>query len=748
MHAVPHHRSIRLLPEVLRNQIAAGEVIDRPAGVLKELVENSLDSGAADIAVSLEEGGIGLVAVRDDGCGIPAEELEAAVTRHATSKVSGFHDLLHVASYGFRGEALASIGSVSDMLLESACRRGENAGDASGRGPERSEGFPGEPAASPDMFADDAGARANGACIRVRHGVVSHLAPSAVTAGTNIEVRDLFANVPARLKFLKNPATELKRCRELLLRPALAHLNTTFSLHLSGTGSRGRELLRLPAGLSLQDRLMLIWPPQIVENLHPFAGEHNGVRIHGLMSPPRNSQVRGDRILLYVNGRPVANRVLFQAVREAYKGRLTAREYPQVLLFLELDYGEVDVNVHPTKSEVRFREERGIFSSIVAILGSSAVFGGTLFPTDGEMTDPVPAERGSAAYDPENGEPARSLRDFPVPEDADPATYGDDGHGARQAVAGRNDPGPYGADGRIPGRSGPDAATDFLPPQYAASAAHAYAEREHREEAPFLSDRRILRNTERERREEAALHPPGPRVEDALSAGRPPGFWGSLDSPRLVDIRPPEARAEQEAPVFETRAARPHRDKGYPVAVGELVCLGQLADTYLILVRGEDLLLVDQHAAHERVLMHSFEREASSGRSRLLMLPEKIPMHPAEEERLHACFGMLARFGYDLECDNAVLYVRGTPPMLESGEAVDLLRAVLAERSDGLDAVLQIMACRSAVKAGQALTGDEAAELLKIWLDTPDREFCPHGRPAVLEFTPEHLEKMFKRKIG
>jgi DNA mismatch repair protein MutL len=694
MRTLPHRRSIRMLPVVLRNQIAAGEVIDRPAGVLKELVENSLDAGASDITVSLEEGGLGLVAVRDNGCGIPAVELEAAVTRHATSKVAGFHDLLHVASYGFRGEALASVGSVSDMLLESACRRQDT---------------PGHDAADDDAWED-------GACIRVRHGMLSDPVPSAVTRGTNIEVRDLFANVPARLKFLKNPTSELRRCRETLIRPALAHTDNTFSLHLSGTGSRKQELLRLPAGLSLQDRLMLIWPPQIVENLRPFAGERDGVRLHGLLSLPRNSQVRGDRILLYVNGRPVADRILFQAVREAYKGRLTAREYPQALLFLELDHGEVDVNVHPSKSEVRFREERAIFSAVVGILGSSGVPGGDAFPSGGGTPDFA-----SAGSDPQADDDKRRGPERYMPETDMPDSDGS-GRGGTREAAGRRDP-----DGYTPGRAGPGETAGMFPPLYAASAVREHAEHSGPPDA----------------------EKDGASAEDETRAGRPPGFWGSLDSPRLVDVRPAENSPDREEPVFETRGcAGRRRDKGYPVAAGGLVCLGQLADTYLILVRGDSLLLVDQHAAHERVLVNSFEREAASGKSRLLMLPEKIPLHPAEEERLRSCFDMLTRFGYDLELERSVLYVRGTPPMLEPGEAADLLRAVLTERADGPDGILHLMACRAAVKAGQALTGDEAAGLLKIWLDTPDRDFCPHGRPAVLEFTPERLEKMFKRKIG
>jgi DNA mismatch repair protein MutL len=702
MHGSPQHHPIRLLPVVLRNQIAAGEVIDRPAGVLKELVENSLDAGATDIAVALEEGGLGLVAVWDNGSGIPAEELEAAVTRHATSKVAGFHDLLHVASYGFRGEALASIGSVSDMLLESACRRYGGTGE---NNPE-----------------DDA-AWESGACIRVRHGAVSALAPSVINKGTKVEVRDLFANVPARLKFLKNPTSELKRCRELLLRPALAHIETTFSLHLSGTGSRRQELLRLPAGLSLQDRLMLIWPPQIVENLRSFSGEHNSIRIHGLMSLPHNSQVRGDRILIYVNGRPVANRILFQAVREAYKGRLTAREYPQVVLFLELDHGEVDVNVHPNKSEVRFREERGIFASVVKILGSSGALSGNAYRSAYETPDLSPGQCGPGSYDPkkydrEKYDPADNERlstpETRVPGDGSPENYGTEGYA---------------------GKSRTDGEGYLLPPLYAASAGPADSEHSER------------RGPDGDGADPQGLKNYDTHGEDTLHPGRPPGFWGSLDSPRLVEMR--SAETGREKPTFETRRQdRTQGDGGYPVIVGNLVCLGQVADTYLILVRGDVLLLVDQHAAHERILIHSFEREAGSGNSRLLMLPEKISLHPAEEERCRSLFSMLTRFGYDLELERGILYVRGTPPLLDAGEAAALLRDVLTERTDGMDDILQLMACRSAVKAGQTLTGDEAAELLKSWLDTPDCEFCPHGRPTVLEFAPEKLEKMFKRKIG
>jgi len=609
---------IHLLPETLRNQIAAGEVVERPSSVLKELVENSLDAGAQRIDVTLEGGGVARLVVQDDGAGIPPDELALAVTRHATSKLVSVADLFAVTSFGFRGEALPSIASVSHLTLTSRVREAPEA-----------------------------------ARIEVDCGSTLAEGPAALSSGTRVEMRRLFASTPARLKFLRTEATEAKRCQEALIRMALARPDVAFSLVLGG-----REVFRLPAGETLLARLGRFWPPAVLSGLVEFSREHGELKASGLAGRPSHAQNRAERMLFYVNGRPVQDRLLARAAREAYKGRILSGEYPQVLLFLDLPPEEVDVNVHPAKLEVRFRDEGQIFALVRLAL--------------------APAAGGDAL-----AEPSASYNA------SDPADYGS--------------------------ASGPAASWTA---QTGTSAL--------------------------------------PRPS---SFGDKPGLlraWQSFVSPE-----PERPESERSAPLplapqGEGSAPEPHSDPAFvaagpaaqPLSQAGLEYLGQIADTYLVLRQhGEKLVLIDQHAAHERVLLENMRRSRSSGDSQPLALPLELGLHPSEAARAQELWAELRACGFLLAMSGADrLIVRGVPPSLPAGKAAEFLREILADRSAGLTELWTLLSCKAAIKAGQPLARDEALALLELWLDAPERDFCPHGRPVAVSFGAGELERLFKRK--
>lgn len=768
----PMRRAIQLLPSDLRNQIAAGEVVERPASVVKELMENSLDAGAQHIEVLLEDGGQSLISVRDDGAGIPAHELELAITRHATSKVTSFDELTRVTSYGFRGEALPSIASVSRFSMASASR-----------------------------LHDDSDAPAEAMRIHVEHGHIVQTAPVALHKGTIVEIRDLFANVPARLKFLKTPTTEMKRCQEHFTRIALARLDVSFVLY-AGT----REVLRFAAQQELIQRLAVLWPPSIIDELLPFDKTTYGIRVHGLTSNPRSTQGRADRLLFYVNGRAVSDKLLIKALREAYRGRHIGRDYPQAVVFIEINPEEIDVNVHPAKSEVRFRNERHMFSALRNALEEA------LRTTDitASHTEHLATQQtntpwiGNAPTTPQtmpsggSDSPAQGQATFALntPSQSEARTktearpLGFWGEADRESVLHNTSkarseslehsedtavifidtpPQPNHTPASIPENQSSDCLHSGVELGFTPS--HPQAHRDiFSEDSSCCEEAHLFHYGERPT---SMAHPSlagesshdTPNVETsrnhAFSYKEPcqeytaQGMALSHDTEYLQYREDTEQNASCSiesntlgALKKNTTGTMEKNTLGASgMCIGDYTYLGQLADTYLLVRQKDDsLLILDQHAVHECILHERIKHRGTVGNAQLLALPIELTLHVSEMEQLRTIQPELNKLGFALKASGNTLSVAAIPPLLQRAEAISFLREILADKKQNLDALWAMMACKGAIKAGQKLTPDEAAGLLQQWLATSAREFCPHGRPTVVRFETSDLERLFKRK--
>jgi len=668
------YRPIRVLPPELQNQIAAGEVVERPASVVKELVENSLDAGAARVSVDIEGGGQGLIVITDDGRGMDPAELPLALTRHATSKIADIRDLHHIRSFGFRGEALPAVASISRLKITS-----------------KSEQYP------------------EASFVEVEFGKIVGQGPAASRTGTRIEIRDLFANLPARLKFLRSPSTEGKRCIEAVTRMALARLDVAFKI---GVGGELRQ--RFLSGQDLLGRLAGVWPPAVVEGLIEVAHAAGGYAVSGLAADPRVSQGNASRIYFYVNGRPVTDRILMRAAIDAYKGKLVSREYPALVLFVTTPPEDVDVNVHPAKTEVRFRDEGRVFAVVrqavsQALAGPTLSMGVTYFasgPDMGVRENAAPLSGPGAGPEPVDGEKFSGRRDFLSPTGADdearPASRQSFGEAVSGWIHGR---GPATSGG---GRGEPESGRDWR----------------------------------------GQRRPPDDRRE---SAGEPGFDSGSGFAARTAR---PEAKPSgpRFGPAFDGPADRsPERPGDWAAEAGALKTgeyLGQIAGTYLALRRGDaTLTLLDQHAAHERVIYAAMHRARTQGDSRRLAAPLEMPLHPAEAARLDKLYAELRSVGFLLERPaTGRLLVKGAPPTLSPGKAKEYLEFALSGQAKTLDDLWIMLSCKAAIKAGCVLARDEALALLTAWEKTPDKEYCPHGRPAVVTLGLKELEKLFKRR--
>ncbi len=598
--------TIRLLPDGVINRIAAGEVVERPASVVKELVENAVDAGAGHIEVRVAEGGRALIQVSDDGRGMSEAELPLAIARHATSKLPRDDDLSNIATLGFRGEALPSIGAVSRLEITSR----------------------------------QAGAE-NGWSLSVEGGALGAPAPAARSPGTTVTVRDLFYATPARLKFLKTERTELGHITDILSRLAMARPDIAFTL-MDGS----RDVLRAPAGADLLDnrltRLALIIGRDFADNAVEVEAEREGVKLTGFAGLPTYNRATARAQYLFVNGRPVRDRLLAGAVRGAYHDFIGGGRHPVLALFIELPPDALDVNVHPAKTEVRFRDGGVVRGLIVGSLKRALAEAGhraattvshaalgAVRPGDGTFQPALPAHGGNTPY----------------PRAAAPAM-----RGLSDVAAGYQAP---------------------------------------------LSE------------------PAGDIVEDTSETSEN----------------------------FPLGAAR-----------------GQVHGTYIVAQTSDGIVIVDQHAAHERLVYEQIKADLDSGgvARQMLLLPEVVELEESAVARLTQRQQELADLGLVLEgFGPGAVIVRETPALLGEGDVKGLVRDLaeeLVEFGDSvalkekLSDVCSSMACHGSVRAGRKLKAEEMNALLRQMEATPHSGQCNHGRPTYVELKLADIEKLFGRR--
>ena len=620
-------RTIRELPDVLISQIAAGEVIERPASVVRELVDNALDAGARHITLRLLGGGIRLISVEDDGCGIPVEELPVALKRHATSKIVSLEDLESVATMGFRGEALAAVNSVSEMSLLS-----------------RTEG------AATAFLLD---------------GQTGEVRPAARSVGTTVEVKELFFSTPARRHFLKSENTELAHCIEAVRRHALVRSEVSFAIWHEG--KIVEQWRSHPGEAGWNQRLADVLGEDFVASSVNIDFRSGPVHVRGRAGTPDAARARADQQFAYVNGRFVRDKVITHGARSAYEDVLHGQRQPVYVLYLQMDPTRVDVNVHPTKIEVRFRDSREVHQAMRHAIERALAVPRAQMLADTEATRPQPNASGE--------------KSFLSPTPSEPPTQST---WSQRGMAFGND------------RSSEDAAK-------------AMAE---------------------------------------LKA-----LWGNADQ---VEERKPEF---EQGLGFQTATAPSsthlHDDASQQWPLGRAIA--QLQGVYILAENSQGLIVVDMHAAHERIVYERLKQQLDTTQisSQPLLIPASFAATAQEMSTAENCTDVLQQLGLEVSALSAkTLAVRAVPTSLAQGDAVELARSVLAELAQhdaatvvqrAQNEILATMACHGAVRANRKLTLDEMNALLRQMEATERSDQCNHGRPTWRQVSMRELDALFLR---
>ncbi len=650
---------IRQLPPDVVAKIAAGEVVERPASVVKELVENSLDAGATRIDIDLEQGGTELIRVVDDGCGIAAEEMNLAFAPHATSKLESADDLFDLLSMGFRGEALASIAGVAQVVLQS------------------------RPA------GQDTGAE-----VRCDNSSLSELRPWGGAGGTRIEVRHLFYSIPARKAFLKSVATELGHVSEVVTRLALSHPSVHFVLK-----HNGKMVFEVPGSAGLRDRIALFFGGDVYDAMLEVDSGPNVMRVGGWIADPKCDRGNPKLQYLFVNGRWFRDRSLSHAVQEAYRGLLMTGRYAVSFLFLDVPPAAVDINVHPQKHEVRFREQSSVYSLVRSAV-KARLLKANLMPM---LQVPSQPDRDPGPLPP----PRWDLE--PIPANTTPNLFSPRKELAESTVPPWEAPVPLAPRGEGLGVSGTRSEGTSSP------------------------------------------RPPSHMEEEGVQSAGPPD-----SSPR------PTVAPNEHAPVG--RGEETSDDTVPPISalVSALPALPpgsalQLHDAYIVLETPDGMMVIDQHALHERILYEQLRRRVKAGKLEVqrLLIPEPIDL-PAEQAALVLeVKDSLAELGLDVSDFGGNTILLGSyPTLLSRRPPAVVLQGVIdhlmtkdrpPSKEALLDHLLATMACKAAVKAGDRLTQEEITHLLHLRQMADDSHHCPHGRPTSLLFSRAQLDKQFGR---
>jgi DNA mismatch repair protein MutL len=648
---------IRVLPDNLANQIAAGEVVERPASVVKELVENAIDAGASRLSIDIELGGRRLMSVSDNGEGMSRDDAILAFERHATSKIRTADDLARIGTLGFRGEALASIASVAKVELITKTE--------------------------PDAAAT---------LVVVEGGRLIDVKDAARDTGTTIAVRDLFFNTPARRKFMRSEATENYHLAAIVTHYALAHPEIAFTMT-----NNGREVVRVSPAADLRERAFQLFGANLLESMLPVNGGREYVaRVTGFVSVPRERRTTRDAQYFFVNKRFVRDKTIAGGMLEGYRSVLPHGVYPVAFLFLEIPPEEIDVNVHPAKTEIRFRRGEAVKDVIAEAIRSTLTAAGITGDETPEATvSPIePAPISSAA----------------------PIEAGIQAPSSNQ--------------------QGIEFSHETPPDQFSHDA------------APTLDERCRAAGA-------GATVEPGARLEytPAAEHDQPPVDIGETPLPATTPTLVPAF----ELPPVDSAAKLARPLEVEDLSASKINPVGQLHESFIIAVDDEGLLLIDQHVAHERILFDKYRKSETERpiESQNLLLPETIDLTPAQSEAFQLIEDDLDDLGFGLmRLSGRTVAIKSIPTDLAPSEARNLFAEILdtieaekrgAPKSTLRDAIAASLACRAAVKINMRLTPEKMRWLIDRLLTTTSPTTCPHGRPVILRLSMKDIERGFHR---